>query len=67
MKENRDMNIVLHIIKYCKQIEETVALYGKTYDVFSTNNTYRNACCMCLLQIGELTNPLSRKQNVLYF
>lgn len=61
MKENRNKNIVSHIIEYCEQIEETVALFGKTYDVFSTNNTYRNACCMCLLQIGELTNSLSEE------
>lgn len=30
----------------------------KTF-IFAVNNTYRNACCLCLLQIGELTFSLT--------
>lgn len=59
MNVNRDKNVLDHIEQYCDQIGETVALFGSDYNVFSSNNTYRNACCMCLLQIGELTNVLS--------
>ena len=59
MNGNRDKNILSHIVKYCEQIEETVALFGADYHIFCTNNIFRNACCMCLLQIGELSNSLS--------
>ncbi len=59
MNGNRDKNILSHIVKYCEQIEETTALFGADYDIFRVNNTFRNACCMCLLQIGELSNSLS--------
>lgn len=59
MNGNRDKNILSHIVKYCEQIEETTALFGADYDTFCANNTFRNACCMCLLQIGELSNSLS--------
>ncbi len=59
MSGNRDKNILSHIVKYCEQIEETVALFGADYNIFCVNSTFRNACCMCLLQIGELSNSLS--------
>nr|WP_257789578.1 HepT-like ribonuclease domain-containing protein [Acutalibacter muris] len=31
----------------------------KSYDIFASNSVYRNAVCLCLLQIGELVNYLS--------
>lgn len=33
MNVNRDKNILSHMVKYCEQIEETVALFGADYDV----------------------------------
>lgn len=59
MNKNRDKHILLHIIQYCKQITEAITLFGKDYNIFEANNTYRNACCLCLLQIGELTYSLT--------
>lgn len=59
MSKNRDENILHHIIQYCSQASETMDLFGKDYHVFENNNTYRNACCLCLLQIGELTYSLT--------
>ena len=66
MNVNRDKNILSHIVRYCEQIEETVALFGADYDIFCSNNTFRNACCMCLLQIGELSNSLSEEFRTAY-
>ena len=43
MNVNRDKNILSHIVQYCEQIEETVALFGADYDIFCANNTFRNA------------------------
>lgn len=61
MSGNRDENILAHILEYSSQITETVSLFGNSYDIFSSNNTYRNACCLCLLQIGELVGALSKE------
>lgn len=59
MSANRDENVLIHMVQYCDQITEAVNLFSNDYDVFSSNNTYRNACCLCLLQIGELAGALS--------
>ncbi len=59
MNGNRDLRILQHIIQYCDQINEAILLFGNDYDVFCSNNTYRNACCLCILQIGELVHSLT--------
>ena len=46
--------IIQKIISYCEQVEHSHTIFGKTYEVFAENVTYQNACCMCILQIGEL-------------
>lgn len=61
MTAARDENVLLHIIEYCRQIDETVDLFGMDYKIFISSHTYRNACCLCLLQIGELVNALSEE------
>ncbi len=59
MNKNRDEHILRHILRYCGQIRETMDLFGKDYEIFAGSHTYRNACCLCLLQIGELTYSLT--------
>ncbi len=61
MIATRDKNVLLHIVEYCNQTDETVDLFGKSYETFVSSHTYRNACCLCLLQIGELVNALSEE------
>lgn len=46
MNGKRDKNTLEHILQYGGQITETINLFGKSYDIFSSNNTYRNACCL---------------------
>lgn len=55
----RDRSILEHIISYCADIEDTVARFGNSLEAFSTDKVYRNACAMCILQIGELGGHLS--------
>lgn len=55
----RDLSTLQYMIDYCKQIRETISLFGKDYQIFTSNQTYRNACSLCILQIGELTNKLT--------
>lgn len=56
---DRDINVLKHIIEYCCQIDETNREFKDDYETFKASNTYRNAVCLCILQIGELVTVLS--------
>ena len=56
---DRDNDIMKHIVKYCKQIKETLDNYGNEKDEFFANHIFRNAVSMCIFQIGELANHLT--------
>lgn len=56
---SKDLMIVQKIISYCGQIQHSHSVFGMSYEVFAENVTYQNACCMCILQIGELAGKLS--------
>ena len=58
---SKDGMIVQKIISYCGQIEHSYSVFGKNYEEFRENVTYQNACCMCILQIGELAGKLSEE------
>ena len=51
---NNDSSILHHILRYCEQINKTSAEFDNSKDRFMESATFRNAICMCLLQIGEL-------------
>ncbi|MBQ9566416.1 MAG: DUF86 domain-containing protein [Synergistaceae bacterium] len=55
----RDLSILEHMLSYCTDIEEAVARFGDSYEVFTADKEYRNACAMCILQIGELSGHIS--------
>ena len=55
----RDRTILEHMASYCDDIYETVARFGDSIDAFQSDKAYRNACAMCILQIGELAGHLS--------
>lgn len=57
----KDKNAMEHMKMYCLEIEETMELFGKSYDEFQRNKIYRNAAVMCILQIGELVTHLSEE------
>ena len=54
MLKDRDKAILQKIGDYCQQIEQTVARFGADFETYCADHVYRNACCMCILQIGEL-------------
>lgn len=56
---SRDADVVDKIRRYCIEINEAHMAYNKSYDSFVSNSVYRNAVCLCLMQIGELANHLS--------
>ena len=59
MLKDRDKVILQKIGDYCQQIEQTVARFGADFETYCADHVYRNACCMCILQIGELVGKLS--------
>ena len=58
-ERERDKSVLEHMLSYCVDIEETVERFGDSYEAFSNDKAYRNACAMCILQIGELAGHLS--------
>ena len=56
---NNDASILNYILKYCSQINETSTEFDNSKDRFDKSATFRNAVCLCLLQIGELVSVLS--------
>lgn len=57
--KNRNEIILEKILKYVGQIKEAQEEYGKTFESFESSSVFRNACCMCILQIGELCKALT--------
>lgn len=57
--EERDLNIIAHILEYCNQIDECLLRFGKSHEVFLSDVIFRNAVSMAEFQIGELSGHLS--------
>jgi uncharacterized protein with HEPN domain len=55
----RDKSILLHIIRYCAEIDDANNQFGNSIEILRTNSVYKNALSMCILQIGELVILLS--------
>lgn len=59
--KHKDIMVLKRILEYCTQVDETCAEYGNDYAVFQNKHTFQNACCMCILQIGELCKVISEE------
>ena len=57
--KERDIYILKKIIKYCLEADETIRRFGDSIDILKSDNIYKNATAMCVLQIGELVGNLS--------
>ena len=55
----RDIDTLEHILKYCNEIFDAQEYFGNTFEIFETNSIYKNAVAMCILQIGELSGHLT--------
>ena len=47
------------IIAYCDRVEGYVERCGESLEAFTGDRMFQDACCMCVVQIGELTAQLS--------
>ena len=59
--KNKDIIILKKILKYCSQVSEACEMFGNDYDKFINVSVFQNACCMCILQIGELCKVVSEE------
>ena len=51
--------ILRHILKYCREIDETLAYFGDDEALFMKSVVFRNAVSMPIQQIGKLAKHLS--------
>ena len=57
--DQRDKIILEKIVSYCKRIADNLSRYDHSYEAFVQDHMFQDACCMCVVQIGELVGQLS--------
>lgn len=55
----RDRTILEKIVEYCNRAAKNIERYHRSYSEFCNDLMFQDACCMCILQIGELSGKLS--------
>ena len=58
---NKDVIVLKKILEYCNQVSEACDMFGNDYNKFVCVSVFQNACCMCILQIGELCKVISEE------
>ena len=61
MRDNRNADVLLHMVDYCNEIKSTIERFGDDYGTFSKDSVYQNAVALCVLQIGELTTHFTEE------
>ena len=57
--KNKDRIILNKVLDYCTQCEAAMCMFERSFEKFKSNSVFQNACCMCILQIGELCKVIS--------
>lgn len=55
--KDRDYNILKHIVDYCQKLLDYTK--GMSFEDFSSSELHKDACALCILQIGELVYNLT--------
>ena len=55
----RDRLILQKIVLYCQRIADNLDRYRHDFSAFEQDYLFQDACCMCVVQIGELVSQLS--------
>jgi uncharacterized protein with HEPN domain len=61
-----NLNAIIQIMRYCKDIADAVLRFGNSYEALINNKYYKNAVSMCVFQIGRLSVRLSEDFKVKY-
>lgn len=56
---SRDRELLQRISEYCSRIEDYCRQIGRDKEQFLITPMVQDACCMCIVQIGELSGLLS--------
>jgi uncharacterized protein with HEPN domain len=59
--KDKNSSILKHILRYCKQIDETGNSFNNDREEFFNNHIFKNATSMAMFQIGELANHLTKE------
>ena len=57
--ETRDAVSLQKIIMYCQRIADNLDRFHHDFSAFENDHLFQDACCMCVVQIGELVAVLS--------
>ena len=49
------------IVDYCERIESNIKRFDSSFEKFTEDYLFQDACCMCVVQIGELVGQLSEE------
>ena len=52
------------MISYCERIEHNLERFDFSFQRFLEDFMFQDACCMCVIQIGELASQLSDELKV---
>ena len=55
----RDRLILQKIVLYCQRVADNLERYRHDFSAFEQDYLFQDACCMCVVQIGELVSQLS--------
>lgn len=61
MRNNRDINILDHIVSHCDEIYYNVNRFGDSLQALQSDRSYKPAVAMHVLQIGELSALLTEE------
>jgi uncharacterized protein with HEPN domain len=61
MVNERDKDVIKHILKYCGEVEEIIGMFDATLETLKANVAFKHSSAMCILQIGELTTHFSKE------
>lgn len=57
----RDRIVLEKIISFCERINNNLERNQDSFDAFKKDYMFQDACCMCIVQIGELVSLLSEE------
>ncbi len=66
MSNQRDIDILTKITEYCDRIDRHNMNGGNSLEALQTNEMYKDAVAMIVLQIGELTTHLTDEFKAAY-
>ena len=55
----RDRLILRKIVLYCQRVADNLDRYHQNFSAFEQDCLFQDACCMCVVRIGELVSQLS--------